>query len=70
MPGAKASRLRAVRLGRNLVLAECLCGCFRNLLLVIGRQLLFAIALARDFELPKTIEAKFGSNLLVPKPLH
>jgi hypothetical protein len=49
---------------------EAYYGCFRNLLLVTGRQLLFATALARDFELPKITEAKFGCNLLVPKPLH
>jgi hypothetical protein len=36
--------------------------CFRNLLLVTGRQLLFATALARDFELPKITEAQFGCN--------
>jgi hypothetical protein len=32
-------------------LAAACRGCFRNLLLVTGRQLLFATALARDFEL-------------------
>jgi hypothetical protein len=44
--------------------------CFRNLLLVTGSQLLFAKALAPDFELSRITEAKFSCNLLLSKRLH
>ena len=44
--------------------------CFRNLLLVTGPQLLFAKALALDLSYVEVTEAKFGGNLLLPKPLY
>ena len=44
--------------------------CFRNLLLVTGPQLLFAKALALDLSYVEVTEAKFGCNLLLPKPLY
>lgn len=46
-----------------------LAGCFRNQLLVIDVQLLLAKALAANFDLTGSYEAKFGYNLLLPKSL-
>jgi hypothetical protein len=39
-------------------------GCFRNLLLVTGPQVILGKALASNFEPPRFDAAEFGSNIL------